>query len=111
MTTSSHSWLQKPRSGLTRGRCRREQRRRGSFRSVMPWPNLEVLEGRCLPSFTPITSYSVGATPDVVAAADFDNDGQLDLATPNFHDDTVSVLLGNTDGTFQPARSSAAGPY
>jgi Calx-beta domain/FG-GAP-like repeat len=44
-----------------------------------------------------------------VATADFNNDAILDLATTNPTGNTVSVLLGNGDGTFLPARSSAIG--
>jgi hypothetical protein len=40
-------------------------------------------------------------------AADFNNDNQLDLATANVIGGNVSVLLGNADGTFQPATNSA----
>ena len=35
-------------------------------------------------------------------AADFNGDGKLDLAMANQNDGTVSILLGNGDGTFQP---------
>jgi hypothetical protein len=47
--------------------------------------------------------------------ADFNNDGKLDLATSSYDDATgdgsVSVLLGNGNGSFQPARTFATGPY
>ncbi len=34
--------------------------------------------------------------------ADFNGDGNLDLVVANYTDGTISVLLGNGDGTFQP---------
>ncbi len=36
-----------------------------------------------------------------IVAGDFNGDGRLDLAVPNQSDNTVSVLLGDGDGTFQ----------
>jgi hypothetical protein len=50
----------------------------------------------------PIDS-SAGALsfPEALAAADFNNDGNLDIVAMNKHDQGVSVLLGNGDGTFQ----------
>jgi hypothetical protein len=74
-----------------------------------PRPCVEALEDRCLLSFNPPVSYAVGASPHAVVTADFNNDGRLDLATANNIDNTVSVLLGNADGTFQPAQTSATG--
>jgi hypothetical protein len=43
----------------------------------------------------------VGSGPFSVATTDFNNDGFLDLAVVNDDVDTLSVLLGNGDGTFQ----------
>jgi hypothetical protein len=45
---------------------------------------------------------TVGNGPLDLAAGDFNNDGKLDLAVANVDDSTVSILLGNGDGTFQP---------
>ncbi len=76
---------------------------------------LEVLEDRRLMSFSPAMSFPVGTNPQDVVTADFNNDGKLDLATSSYDDATgdgsVSVLLGNGNGSFQPARSFATGPY
>lgn len=41
--------------------------------------------------------------PIFIAAGDFNGDGTPDLAAANFASGTVSVLLGNGDGTFQTA--------
>jgi len=70
---------------------------------------VESLDDRCLPSFSPATSYSVGVNPQAIATADFNNDGHLDLATANAGDSNVSVRLGNGNGTFGPALTSATG--
>src|SRR4051812_29290155 len=76
---------------------------------------LEVLEDRRLLSFSPAISFPVGTNPQDVVTADFNNDGKFDLATSNYDDatgdGTVSVLLGNGNGSFQPALTSATGPY
>src|SRR5439155_20636936 len=49
------------------------------------------------------SSYAVGAFPWSVAVGDFNGDGILDLAVGNGGSNTVSVLLGNGNGSFRPA--------
>ena len=41
--------------------------------------------------------------------ADLNGDGIPDIVAANYGSDTVSVLLGNGNGTFKPAQSFAAG--
>jgi hypothetical protein len=64
-----------------------------------------VLLGNGDGTFQAPVSYSTGAACAVfVAVGDFNNDGAPDLAVVNgCVSDTVSVLLGNGDGTLQPA--------
>jgi hypothetical protein len=80
-------------------------------------PALEALECRELLSFAAPVSYDVGTHttqglngfgPQVITG-DFNGDGHLDLAVTNTADDTVNILLGNGDGTFQSAVSYDAG--
>ncbi len=53
--------------------------------------------------------YAVGQGPAFVAVADFNGDGITDLAVTNQTDNTVSVLLGRGNGTFQPQQTDAVG--
>ena len=55
------------------------------------------------------TDYPTGANPDGLIAADFNGDGKLDLAIANSADNTVTILLGNGDGTFTAAALLATG--
>src|SRR5262249_28572531 len=70
---------------------------------------LEPLKARTLLSFLPPVPYRVGDFPVAVAVGDFNGDGNLDIATTNNDSRTVSVLLGNGDGSFQPAVNYDAG--
>ena len=58
---------------------------------------------------SPSQPIAVGNDPSSIIAGDFNGDGHLDLAVANSGDDTVSVLLGNGDGTFQPQVTYAVG--
>jgi hypothetical protein len=55
----------------------------------------------------------VGNGPTAIVAADLNNDGKLDLAVANYGDGTITLLLGNGDGTFAQAAGSpyAVGHY
>jgi hypothetical protein len=65
-----------------------------------------VMLGNGDATFQPAVSYLVSGSPAGLAAADFNNDGKLDLASAN--SPGVSVLLGNGDGTFQAAINTAS---
>ncbi len=56
--------------------------------------------------------YPTGIDPASVAIADLNADGRPDLVTANYsYDGTVSVLLGNGDGTFGPQTDFGTGRY
>lgn len=50
---------------------------------------------------TPVGTYAVGTNPTSIAAGDFNSDGSTDLLITNVSGDSLSLLLGNGDGTFQ----------
>lgn len=76
---------------------------------------LEPLEDRRLLAFSaPVDYYTVGVGvgPRDVEVGDFNGDAIQDLAVASYASPGVSVLLGNADGTFQPARGTpAANPF
>jgi hypothetical protein len=74
-----------------------------------------VLLGNGDGTFQPAVNYAAGPMPRSIAVGDFNGDGKPDLAVAeegtahSFTDSAVSVLLGNGDGTFQPAVNYGAG--
>ncbi len=60
-------------------------------------------------------TFATGSNPWAIVAADFNADGKLDLAVANQDDSTLTILLGNGDGTFTAATGSpvavGGGPY
>jgi hypothetical protein len=68
-----------------------------------------LLEDRTVPSFVVPASLAVGVNPQAVAVGDFTGTGIPELVVANHDSGTVSVFLGNGDGTFQPAQNYTVG--
>jgi FG-GAP-like repeat/Abnormal spindle-like microcephaly-assoc'd, ASPM-SPD-2-Hydin len=69
---------------------------------------VSVLLGNGDGTFKAHTDFGVGVTPMSLAEADFNGDGKLDLAVTNANlglGNTISVLTGKGDGTFNPQLS------
>jgi Bacterial Ig-like domain (group 3)/FG-GAP-like repeat len=76
--------------------------------------NVSVLLNNGSGTFASAVNYAVDFNPEPIITADFNGDGKLDLVTGNFFGGptsagTISILLGNGNGTFQPAVNYAAG--
>jgi hypothetical protein len=71
-------------------------------------------EGRSLDAssiFLEAPTYSAGGVAVALTTADVNGDGKLDLIVANDQSNTVGVLLGNGDGTFQAAVTYGSGGY
>jgi hypothetical protein len=71
--------------------------------------DVSVLLGNGDGTFQPAVSYAVGASPMLLKIGDFNGDGKLDILVASQSGSkvaivSVSVLLGNGDGTFQPQK-------
>jgi hypothetical protein len=81
-----------------------------------PPGSVSVLLGNGDGTFRPRADYATGPAPLAIAVGDFTGNGKLDLAVANHVNPidsaspgTVSILLGNGDGTFQPHSDFPAG--
>ncbi len=67
-------------------------------------PSLVGLPARTIPTnpqqILPRADFPTGTDPVAIVAADLNADGRLDLITANKGANTISVLLGNPDGSF-----------
>ena len=84
----------------------------GVAKETCPLASINILMGNGDGTFQPVASSFTGSDISAIVAADVNGDGKLDLVLSNFCGDalqgcgdggTVSILLGNGDGTFQPA--------
>jgi hypothetical protein len=80
---------------------------------AMYWGGVGVLLGNGDGTFQPAVTYGSGGIggwiSGPVTVADVNRDGRPDLIVANGESGTVGVLLGNGDGTFQPAATFVAG--
>jgi len=73
---------------------------------------VSVLLGNGDGTFQNYVDYPTGNGPAAVAVGDFNQDGNIDLVTADYNNGeagSVSVLLGNGDGTFQAYKDYEAG--
>src|SRR6266581_2925877 len=75
---------------------------------LLAFPNRTLAQ---TPLFNPQTEYVAGSQqgPSNIVVGDFNGDGKPDLVVSNVDSNTISVLLGNGDGTFQAAQSLPVG--
>ncbi|MEE9554407.1 MAG: FG-GAP-like repeat-containing protein [candidate division Zixibacteria bacterium] len=62
-------------------------------------------------TFASRSVYQTGSIPITVFAADFNGDGNIDLASANLFSSSVSILLNNGDGTFATHQDYPVGEY
>ena len=102
----SASWLDGLRPSPPNRRARRAPRPAVRRKPpARPPLSVETLDDRIVPGFLAPADYPTGLSPYAVVSADFNGDGKPDLVAANFAGDSISVWLGNGNGTFQPAKT------
>ncbi len=68
-------------------------------------------DARAQINFSPFTSFADAKTGLSLVCADFNHDGKLDVATANYDNNTVGLLLGNGAGGFGTVTNFAVGKW
>jgi hypothetical protein len=74
---------------------------------ALPWLGLALAGSKEQAPLFREVPIPVGKGPGFIAVADVNHDGKLDLIVANDEDETVTVLLGDGQGHFSPAKASA----
>src|ERR1700691_3338881 len=75
------------------------------------WEQQSWGEGTNVQSWTACMAPSVDPEPQSIVAADFNGGGISDLAVANLFGPTVTILLGNGDGTFTQKADLSTGMF
>lgn len=82
----------------------------GSFKVQTQTINVYTPGGALNHTFNPsVTGYDTGIEPVSARLADINRDGKLDLITANRSDGTISIEIGNGDGSFKAMTSFSVG--